>query len=108
MPHYLIQASYTSEAWESLVKKPEDRKEAIRPVVEKLGGKIVNSWFAFGEHDIVAILEMPDNLSAAALSLAQMAGGALRSVKTTPLLEVAEGLESMKRAAKAGYRPPGK
>ena len=108
MPHYLIQASYTAEAWKSLLKKPEDRKEAIRPAIEKLGGKVVNSWYAFGEHDIVAIVEMPDNVSAAALSLAQMAGGALRSMKTTPLLELAEGLEAMKRAGQAGYRPPGK
>jgi hypothetical protein len=51
---------------------------------------------------------MPDNVSAAALSLAQAAGGALRSLETTPLLELAEGLEAMKRASKAGYRPPGK
>jgi uncharacterized protein with GYD domain len=108
MPHYLIQAGYTSEGWKALLKKPEDRKEAIRPVVEKLGGKIVNSWYAFGEHDIVAIVEMPDNVSAAALALAETAGGALRSVKTTPLLELAEGIEAMKRAATSGYRPPGK
>jgi uncharacterized protein with GYD domain len=108
MPHYLIQTGYTAEAWKALLKKPEDRSEAVRPVIEKLGGKMVNSWYAFGEHDIVAIVEMPDNVSAAALSLAQTAGGALRAFKTTPLLELAEGLEAMKRAAKAGYRPPGK
>jgi uncharacterized protein with GYD domain len=107
MPHYLIQAGYTPEAWKALLKKPEDRKEAIRPVIEGLGGRIINSWYAFGEHDIVAIVEMPDNVSMAALSLAQMAGGALRLMKTTPLLELAEGLDAMKRAAKARYRPPG-
>ena len=107
MPHYLIQAGYTAEAWRALVNKPEDRSEAVRPVIEKLGGRIVHSWYAFGEYDIVAIVEMPDNVSAAALSLAQAAGGAMRSLETTPLLEVAEGLEAMKRASKAGYRPPG-
>jgi uncharacterized protein with GYD domain len=108
MPHYLIQAGYTPEAWKALLKQPENRQEAIRPVIEKLGGKIVNSWYAFGGDDIVAIVEMPDNVSAAALSLAEMAGGGLRSMKTTPLLELAEGLEAMKRAATSGYRPPGK
>ena len=108
MPNYLIQASYTPEAWKALLNKPEDRKEAVRPIVEKLGGKIVNSWYAFGEHDIVAIVDMPDNVSAAALALAQMAGGALRSMRTTPLLELPEGIEAMRRAATSGYRPPGK
>ncbi|HYG34080.1 MAG TPA: GYD domain-containing protein [Clostridia bacterium] len=108
MPHYLIQASYTPEAWKTLLKKPEDRNQAIRPVIEKLGGSMVNSWYAFGDYDVVLIVEMPDNVSAAAFSLAAMAGGSLRAVKTTPLLELAEGLEAMKRGAKAGYRPPGK
>src|SRR5262249_19234266 len=108
MPHYLIQASYTAEAWKALLNKPEYRAQAVRPVIEKLGGRIVRSWYAFGPHDIVAIVEMPDNVSAAALALAETAGGALRSLQTTPLLELAEGLEAMKRASKAGYRPPGK
>ena len=108
MPHYLIQASYTSEAWRALVNKPEDRSEAVRPVIEKLGGRIVNSWYTFGQHDVVAIVEMPDNVSVAALSLAERTGGALRSLETTALLEFSEGVEAMKRASKAGYRPPGK
>ena len=108
MPHYLIQGSYTAEAWQALLNKPEDRREALRPVIEKLGGRIVHSWYTFGRHDFVSIVEIPDNVSAAALALAQRAGGALQSLETTPLLEFAEGLEAMKRASKAGYRPPGK
>jgi uncharacterized protein with GYD domain len=108
MPHYLIQGSYTAEAWQALLNKPEDRREALRPVIEKLGGRIVHSWYTFGQHDFVSIVEMPDNVSAAAFSFAQAAGGALRSFETTPLLEFSEGLEAMKRASKAGYRPPGK
>ena len=51
---------------------------------------------------------MPDNVAMAAFSLAAAAGGALRSIKTTPLLDTTEGLGAMKRAAQAGYRPPGK
>src|SRR5206468_1438955 len=87
MAHYLIEVAYTSEAWKNLVKKPEDRTKAIRPVIEKLGGSLERAWFAFGDHDLILILEMPDNVSAAAFSLAAAAGGALRSLKTTPLLE---------------------
>jgi hypothetical protein len=32
-------------------------------------------------------------------------GGACKSVKTTPLLTIAEGIEAMKKAAECGYRP---
>ena len=52
-------------------------------------------------------MEMPDNVSAAALSLAIGAGGACRSVKTTPLMSIAEGIEAMKKAATCGYKPVG-
>jgi hypothetical protein len=49
---------------------------------------------------------MPDNVSAAAFSLAASAGGGVRAIKTTPLLSTEEGVEAMKKAATAGYKPP--
>jgi hypothetical protein len=51
---------------------------------------------------------MPSNVEAAAFSLAASAGGAVRSIKTTPLMSMAEGVEAMKKAAKSGYKAPGK
>ena len=104
MPHFLTQVAYTQEAWQALINKPQNRIEAIRPAVEKLGGKIIHGWFAFGEYDIVAILEMPDNVAAAAIAMAFAAGGACKSVKTTPLLTTAEGIEALKKAGTSGYR----
>ncbi len=108
MAHYMMQVGYTSEAWKTLLKKPVDRTKAIRPVIEKLGGSIEGAWFAFGEHDLVILVQMPDNVSAAAFAVAAAAGGAVRSIQTTPLLSITEGLAAMKRAGQIGYRPPGK
>src|SRR5712691_677035 len=105
MPHYLIQAAYTPEGWAALVKTPQNRVEAIRPSIEKLGGKIEGAWFTFGDYDIVVVVQMPDNVSAAGIAMAFAAGGACKSVKTTPLLTVGEGVEAMKKAGKTGYRP---
>ena len=102
MAYYLIQAAYAADAWAALVKKPQNRVEAIRPAVEKLGGRIEGAWFCFGDYDIVLICRMPDNLSAAAFSVAAAAGGALRALKTTPLLTTEEGLEVMKKAGGVG------
>jgi len=107
MPLYLIQASYTAEAWGALVKNPQNRVEALRPVMETLGGKIEGAWYAFGEHDFVLIAQMPDNVSAAALSVAASAGGAVKAIKTTPLMTIEDGLAAMRKAGGAGYRPPG-
>jgi len=106
MASYLLQVGYTPEAWANLIANPHDRIDVVRPVVEKLGGKIVHAWFAFGDHDLIAVLEMPTSVEAAAFSLAAVAGGAIRSIKTTPLLTTAEGIEAMKKAAKSGYKAP--
>lgn len=105
MPQYLHQVAYSHEGWEALVKHPQDRIEAVRPAVEKLGGKIVNAWFAFGEYDVVVVTEMPDNVSAAGISMAFAGGGACKAVQTTPLLSVKEAVEAMKKAGQSGYRP---
>jgi uncharacterized protein with GYD domain len=88
-----------------MVKKPENRAEAVRKSVEKLGGKINGFWMSFGEHDIVGILEMPDNISAAAFAMAIAAGGACHHVKTTPLLSIDDGMAAMKKAGSSGYKP---
>lgn len=106
MASYLLQVGYTPEAWASLIAHPQDRVDAVRPVIEKLGGKMTQGWLAFGDYDLVAIVEMPTNVEAAAFSLAAAAGGAIRTIKTTPLLSTAEGIDAMKKAAKSGYKAP--
>ena len=105
MPHFLHQVAYSHEGWEALVKHPQDRIEAIRPAVEKLGGKIKHAYFAFGDYDAVVITEFPDSISAAAISIAFAGGGSCKSVHTTPLLTTAEALEAMKKAGQSGYKP---
>jgi uncharacterized protein with GYD domain len=104
MPRYLQQISYTQEAWQALIKNPQNRIDAVRPAVEKLGGKIETAYFAFGDYDVIVIAELPDNVSAAALAVAFAGGGACRNVKTTPLLSVAEAVEAMKKAGQSGYK----
>lgn len=108
MAHYLLQVGYTPEAWAGLIKNPHNRLDAVRPAIEKLGGKMEAGWLCFGDYDLIAILEMPGNVEAAAFSLAAAAGGAVRTIKTTPLLSAEEGVEAMKKAGKSGYKPPKK
>ena len=108
MAYYLYQAAYSAEALRVLTKKPVNRFEVVRKAVEELGGRVEGAWFAFGEYDVVLILQMPDNVSAAALSLAASAGGAIQRGKTTPLLTTDEGLAAMKKAGASKYKAPGK
>jgi len=109
MPYYLLQVKYTPEAWAAQLKNPQDPRERIRPLVEGVGVRVEALYYAFGDYDVIALVEAPDNVSVAALSLAVTASGALTAVKTTPLMTVEEGMAAMRKGATAspGYRPPG-
>ncbi len=105
MPSYLLQVSYSSGTLAALIKKPANRIAAVSKSVEKLGGKIEGGWLSFGDYDVVAVLDMPDNVSAAALSLAIGAGGGCKDVKTTPLMGIDDAILAMKKAGTSGYKP---
>ena len=64
-------------------------------------------YYAFGDSDVVAIFELPDNVTMAALSMAAGASGAISNLKTTVLIPVSEGVEAARKAAGINYRPPG-
>ncbi len=106
MSYYLIQASYTPQAIAAMVRNPQDRAAAIKPMIEKAGGKLHGLWFAFGDSDIVAIAEMPSTVSAAAMSMAIGATGAMSSYRSTPLMTAGEAVEAMQKAGTVGYQAP--
>ena len=106
MPHYMITVSYTPEAMSTMLKNPQDREGAFRPVVEAAGGKVKDFYFTFGADDVFAIIEAPDNTTAAALAMAVSGSGACRAVRTTVLMTAQEAQQAMGKAAGTGYKPP--
>ena len=100
MQDYLIQIAYTPEAVATLVANPQNREEMARSLIEKLGGKLIGIWNSLGDYDLVEIATLPDNVSAAALSI--------KISRTTPLMSLNDGMEAMEKASKLGYKPPGK
>src|ERR1700739_4075159 len=105
MPSYLVQVAYTSEAMAAMLKKPQDRATVVGKAIAKLGGSLKSAWLTFGDYDTIVLVEMPDNVSAAAFAMAVSAGGSCSAVKTTPLLSVEEGITAMKKAGGSGYKP---
>jgi uncharacterized protein with GYD domain len=106
MVYYSLQTAYTPLGWAALMNDPQDRLKAVKPVVERLGGSIVHGWFTFGDYDLLLICEMPDDVSAAALSIAISAGGAVKAARTTPLMTFEKGLDALRKAKEAEYAPP--
>jgi uncharacterized protein with GYD domain len=106
MPKYLLQASYSAEGAKGLLKDGgSKRRAAAKTMVESLGGKIDCFYFAFGETDVVAVVDMPDAVSAAAASMAIGASGAVEG-HITVLLTPEEIDQAAKKSPK--YTPPGK
>ncbi|MGC8549474.1 MAG: GYD domain-containing protein [Acidobacteriaceae bacterium] len=105
MPSYMLQLTYTQEMIKAAIANPKDRTQHISKVIENLGGTMQGIWFCLGDYDVVTIYDLPDNEAAAALSLAISGGGAVREIKTTPLLSVAEAFSAMYKAHDCGYAP---
>lgn len=109
MPYFMVQAAYSATSWALLVKSPEDRKKAFEQLIEKAGCRLAAFYFCFGEDDIVAIFEAPDNATAAAIAITASGMGHLRNYRTTPLLTVDETNAIMKKAGDltGGQQKPG-
>jgi uncharacterized protein with GYD domain len=86
------------------MQNPQDRLEAVRAPIEKLRGKLHASFFASGDFDVLAITEMLDTISAAAISMAFAGGGAISKINTTALLTAAQALEASRKAGSSGYK----
>jgi uncharacterized protein with GYD domain len=105
MPKFLIQATYTPEGTKGLLKEgASGRRAAVEQVVTGLGGKVEAVYYAFGQDDIVLIIDLPDAVSMAAVSLTVKASGGLQT-RATPLLGVDEIDEATRR--QVDFRAPG-
>jgi uncharacterized protein with GYD domain len=105
MAKFLIHGSYTQTGVQGLMKEGgSGRVDAVGKLLADLGGSVEAFYFALGDDDVFVIADVPDNTTAAAISLAVGASGAV-NIRTTVLLTP----EEMDRASQlsVNYRPPG-
>jgi uncharacterized protein with GYD domain len=114
----LLQATYASYTWKyRITTDPDDFKRPpdLLGVLQECGAKVKGIWYSFGDFDFVALMEVADNVSAAALTIALRAGWdgkAFDRIVVTPLLDqnetavatklAAEGLHNSRDASKDG------
>jgi uncharacterized protein with GYD domain len=105
MPKYLFRASYTAEGAKGLISEGgSSRVEVAARLAEGLGGRLEFYYFAFGEDDVVGILDLPDQVSMAAVNMTVGATG-LVNTKTTVLLTPEEVDEAARKSVP--FRGPG-
>lgn len=108
MAFYLYQLSYSKEAIKSMVASPSDREAAARKLIEALGGKLHHLFFAFGEYDVICLIEGPDDKMMMAGAAAVASAGTLSKSSTIKLMTSADAMAAMALAGKVtgAYKPP--
>ncbi len=105
MHKYLLYGSYTAEGFKGLLAEGGPKRvEAVRIAVESVGGTLESFYFSLGENDFYVIVDLPDNVSATAFSMAGNASTYF-TIKTVSLLTPEELDKSL--SLKVNYRYPG-
>jgi uncharacterized protein with GYD domain len=106
--HYLIEVGYTPQSWSSQIDTQANVVNRITPALDACGAKLECLYYAFGDVDLIGVIDFPMPEDAAAFALAVGASGALRLYRTTPLLSVDQGIDSLRRAGEVRkvYSPP--
>jgi uncharacterized protein with GYD domain len=107
MSKYLVRVSFKSEGIRQVLTKAKASglRSGVGKLVEAAGGKLEAWYFAFGEDDVVALADLPDNVAAAALSVAANSAGFV-SLRVTPLLTPEEMDKAIEKSA--GLPVPGR
>ena len=95
MPLYLMLTTLTEKGVQTLNSNPGRLREVNRDV-EELGARILHQWVSLGEYDFVNIVEAPDDLTLARLSLVMGARGSSR-IESLPLVPVEDLLTALEK-----------
>ena len=86
MPTYLMLTTLTPQGVQTLKANPSRLRE-VNADVEELGAKVLHQWATLGEYDFVNIVEAPDDLTIAKVSIALGARGSAK-LESLPLIPV--------------------
>ena len=110
MAKYVVFFTYNSDSWQRLINNPGfDRAAAMRQLADAMGGTLESIYWMSGTYDGFDIIEVPDSVTAAALSVTMTSTGAFKHVETHELFseqQIGQALGKSKDAREV-YRPPG-
>ena len=109
MAKYVIFFTYNSETWTRMVQSPGDRTAAVHQLADAMGGSVECLYWMFGAYDGLCIIDAPDSISAAALSITVGSSGAFKNLETHELLDQEQLNQALSRSkgSTRAYQPPG-
>ena len=81
MPNYVILVNWTDQGIKN-VKDSARRAEAFETAIEKIGGKSIGLYYTLGKHDIVAVVQAPNDEAIASVLYST---GSIGNVRTETL-----------------------
>ena len=93
MPTYLMLTTLTEKGIQTLHANPDRLREVNRDV-EEMGAKVLHQWAALGSYDFVNIVEAPDDVTIAKVSVALGARGSAK-FESLPLISVDDFLGTL-------------
>ena len=108
MAKYAVFFSYTPESWANMMENPTDRRAEADAVAAAAGGTVESYYWMFGDYDGIAVVDVPDSVSAAALSVAAASSGAFSGMETHELFSADDraALLAKAKTVAEGYSPP--
>jgi len=109
MAKYAIFFTYSSDTWARMIKNPGDRTAAVRQLLDSMGGTLESAYWMFGAYDGIVVVDIPDSIRAAALSVAVGSTGSFKHLETHELFTQDQLGQMLAHAndAAAAYQPPG-
>ncbi len=96
MPTYIVLTNYTEQGIRNIKDSPK-RAEAFRQMCEKVGGRVKDLYWTMGRHDVVAIVEAPDDVTMNAILLSAGSLGYIRTetLRAATAQEMAQAIAKM-------------
>ena len=104
-----IAGNYSDHAFQGMLKKSEDRHDAVEKLFKSAGGKMLAMYLTMGEYDFLTIAEFDDEEDVVSALMVAAGTGGVRNLNTTVAITTADARKAEEKARKIvkGFKPAG-
>lgn len=109
MTLYIIRGNYSEHAFQGMLKKPEDRHDAVAKMVKSAGGKLLHYYVTMGEYDFMVVSEFDNELDAVSALMVAAGTGGVRNLNTNTAMTTGDAKKAEEKARKiaGSFKPAG-
>ena len=106
---YITSGNYSDHAFQGMLKRPEDRHDAVAQLFASAGGKLLQYYVTMGEYDFMIVSEFKDGVDALSSLVVAAGTGGARNLNTVAAFTTADARKAETKARKiaGGFKPAG-